>query len=147
MTMDGAGLSQPQPPPPPPHEQQQPPQIDPADPHQQQDNVEREMQDWLTRDEQLGDVSTSKELLEGVQAMERSYGCILRFRGYGEPIGLILAVKRKHSHSVADPLLIRDGSETKSLNSVSDPFLINNGSETEFKLSVFDTSLITKGSL
>ncbi|KAK9140846.1 hypothetical protein Scep_010527 [Stephania cephalantha] len=33
-TMDGAGLSQPQPPPPPPppHEQQQPPQIDPADP-------------------------------------------------------------------------------------------------------------------
>ncbi|KAK9139805.1 hypothetical protein Scep_009486 [Stephania cephalantha] len=46
-TMDGAGLSQPQPPPPPPppppHEQQQPPQIDPADPPQQQDNVEREM--------------------------------------------------------------------------------------------------------
>ncbi|KAK9093475.1 hypothetical protein Syun_028386 [Stephania yunnanensis] len=54
ITMDGAGLSQPQPPPP-PHEQQQPPQIDPADPPQQQDNVEREMQDWLTRDEQLGD--------------------------------------------------------------------------------------------
>ncbi|KAK9089229.1 hypothetical protein Scep_028311 [Stephania cephalantha] len=55
MTMDGAGLSQPQPPPPPPHEHQQPPQVDPADPPQQQDNVEREMQDWLTRDEQLGD--------------------------------------------------------------------------------------------
>ncbi|KAK9148408.1 hypothetical protein Scep_007165 [Stephania cephalantha] len=54
MTMDGAGLSQPQPPPP-PHDQQQPPQIDPADPPQQQGNVEREMQDWLTRDEQLGD--------------------------------------------------------------------------------------------
>ncbi|KAK9105750.1 hypothetical protein Scep_022594 [Stephania cephalantha] len=37
MTMDGAGLSQPQPPPPPPppHDQQQPPQIDPADPPQQ----------------------------------------------------------------------------------------------------------------
>ncbi|KAK9157040.1 hypothetical protein Scep_003614 [Stephania cephalantha] len=52
MTMDGASLSQP---PPPPHDQQQPPQIDPADPPQQQDNVEREMQDWLTRDEQLGD--------------------------------------------------------------------------------------------
>ncbi|KAK9114741.1 hypothetical protein Syun_021538 [Stephania yunnanensis] len=36
MTMDGAGLSQPQPPPPPPppppRDQQQPPQIDPADP-------------------------------------------------------------------------------------------------------------------
>ncbi|KAK9157155.1 hypothetical protein Scep_003729 [Stephania cephalantha] len=45
MTMDGAGLSQPQPPPPPPYEQQQPPQIDPADPQQQQDNVDREMQD------------------------------------------------------------------------------------------------------
>ncbi|KAK9100022.1 hypothetical protein Scep_023452 [Stephania cephalantha] len=29
MTMDGAGLSQPQPPPPPPHEHQQPPQVDP----------------------------------------------------------------------------------------------------------------------
>ncbi|KAK9100691.1 hypothetical protein Scep_024121 [Stephania cephalantha] len=59
MTMDGAGLSQPQPPPPPPppppHEHQEPPQVDPADPPQQQDNVEREMQDWLTRDEQLGD--------------------------------------------------------------------------------------------
>ncbi|KAK9132859.1 hypothetical protein Scep_012387 [Stephania cephalantha] len=56
MTMDGAGLSQPQPPPPPPpHEHQQPPQVDPADPQQQHDNVEREMQDWLTRDEQLGD--------------------------------------------------------------------------------------------
>ncbi|KAK9088524.1 hypothetical protein Scep_027606 [Stephania cephalantha] len=56
--MDGACLSQPQPPPPPPpppHDQQQPPQIDLADPPQQQDNVEREMQDWLTRDEQLGD--------------------------------------------------------------------------------------------
>ncbi|KAK9147697.1 hypothetical protein Scep_006454 [Stephania cephalantha] len=52
MTMDGAGLP---PPPPPPHEQQQPPQIDLADPPQQQDNVEREMQDWPTRDEQLGD--------------------------------------------------------------------------------------------
>ncbi|KAK9088752.1 hypothetical protein Scep_027834 [Stephania cephalantha] len=54
-----SSLSQPQPPPPPPppppHDQQQPPQIDPADPPQQQDNVEREMQDWLTRDEQLGD--------------------------------------------------------------------------------------------
>ncbi|KAK9087518.1 hypothetical protein Syun_029912 [Stephania yunnanensis] len=60
MTMDGAGLSQPQPPPPPPpppspHDQQQPQQIDPADPPQQQDNVEQEMQDCLTRDEQLGD--------------------------------------------------------------------------------------------
>ncbi|KAK9128233.1 hypothetical protein Syun_017030 [Stephania yunnanensis] len=52
MTMDGAGLSQPQPPPP-PHEHQQPPQVDPADPLQQQDNVEREMQDWLTRNKQL----------------------------------------------------------------------------------------------
>ncbi|KAK9083708.1 hypothetical protein Scep_030179 [Stephania cephalantha] len=43
MTMDGAGLFQPQPPP--PHEQQQPPQIDSADPPQQQANVDREMQD------------------------------------------------------------------------------------------------------
>ncbi|KAK9094223.1 hypothetical protein Scep_025692 [Stephania cephalantha] len=45
MTIDAAGLSrpQPQPPPPPlPHEQQQPPQIDPADPPQQQDNVNRD---------------------------------------------------------------------------------------------------------
>ncbi|KAK9162845.1 hypothetical protein Syun_003747 [Stephania yunnanensis] len=58
MTMDGAGLCQPQPPPPPPpppHDQQPPPQIDPTDPPQRQDNVEREMQDWLTRYEQLGD--------------------------------------------------------------------------------------------
>ncbi|KAK9101369.1 hypothetical protein Scep_024799 [Stephania cephalantha] len=58
MTMDGASLSQPRPPPPPlppPHEQQLPPQTYPADPPQQQDNVDREMQDWLTRDEQLGD--------------------------------------------------------------------------------------------
>ncbi|KAK9134530.1 hypothetical protein Syun_013860 [Stephania yunnanensis] len=56
MTMDGAGLSQPPPPPPPPpHERQQPPQIDPADPPQLQGNVEQEMQDWLTRDEQLCD--------------------------------------------------------------------------------------------
>ncbi|KAK9112045.1 hypothetical protein Scep_019564 [Stephania cephalantha] len=54
MTMDGAGISQPQPPPPPPpHDQQQPPQIDPADPPQQGDNVERETQEWLTRDEHL----------------------------------------------------------------------------------------------
>ncbi|KAK9098759.1 hypothetical protein Syun_025804 [Stephania yunnanensis] len=52
MTMDGAGLSHP--PPPPPHDQQQPPQTDPADPPQQGDNVEREMQEWLTRDKQLG---------------------------------------------------------------------------------------------
>ncbi|KAK9157556.1 hypothetical protein Scep_004130 [Stephania cephalantha] len=46
MTMDGAGLSQPQPPQPPlpPHEQPQP-QTDPADPPQQQDNIDREMQD------------------------------------------------------------------------------------------------------
>ncbi|KAK9111286.1 hypothetical protein Scep_018805 [Stephania cephalantha] len=51
MTMDGAGLSHP---PPPPHEQQQA-QINPIDPPQQQDNVDREMQDWLTRYEQLGD--------------------------------------------------------------------------------------------
>ncbi|KAK9125589.1 hypothetical protein Scep_014435 [Stephania cephalantha] len=55
MNMDGAGLSQQQPPPPPPHDQQQPPQIDPVDPPQQGDNVERETQEWLTRDEQLGD--------------------------------------------------------------------------------------------
>ncbi|KAK9092843.1 hypothetical protein Syun_027754 [Stephania yunnanensis] len=34
MTMDGAGLSQPQPSSPPPHDQRQPPQIDPADPPQ-----------------------------------------------------------------------------------------------------------------
>ncbi|KAK9083106.1 hypothetical protein Scep_029577 [Stephania cephalantha] len=40
---------------PPPHDQQQQPQIDPADPPQQGDNVERETQEWLTRDEQLGD--------------------------------------------------------------------------------------------
>ncbi|KAK9140142.1 hypothetical protein Scep_009823 [Stephania cephalantha] len=55
--MDGAGPSQPQPPPPPPppHDQQQAPQIDPADPPQQGDNVEQETQEWLTRDEQLGD--------------------------------------------------------------------------------------------
>ncbi|KAK9118426.1 hypothetical protein Scep_016519 [Stephania cephalantha] len=59
MNMDGAGLSQqqppPPPPPPPPHDQQQLPQIDPVDPPQQGDNVERETQAWLTRDEQLGD--------------------------------------------------------------------------------------------
>ncbi|KAK9166658.1 hypothetical protein Scep_001849 [Stephania cephalantha] len=56
MTMDGAGLSQPQPPPPPPPPlEQQQPQTDPADPPEQRDNVDREMQDWLTRDEQLGD--------------------------------------------------------------------------------------------
>ncbi|KAK9150040.1 hypothetical protein Syun_008349 [Stephania yunnanensis] len=46
MTMNRAGLSQPQPPPP-PHEQQQPPQTNPTDPPQQQDNVDREMQDGL----------------------------------------------------------------------------------------------------
>ncbi|KAK9093093.1 hypothetical protein Syun_028004 [Stephania yunnanensis] len=44
MTMDRAGLSRPHPPPP-PHDHQQPPQIDPADPPQQGDNVERETQD------------------------------------------------------------------------------------------------------
>ncbi|KAK9098503.1 hypothetical protein Syun_025548 [Stephania yunnanensis] len=59
MTIDGAGLSQPQPQPPPPppspHEQQQPPQVDPTDPPQQQDNVDRDTQEWLMRDEQLGD--------------------------------------------------------------------------------------------
>ncbi|KAK9111963.1 hypothetical protein Scep_019482 [Stephania cephalantha] len=49
MTMDLAGLSQP-PPLPPPHEQQQV-QTDPADPPQQYDDVDREMQDWLMRDE------------------------------------------------------------------------------------------------
>ncbi|KAK9152235.1 hypothetical protein Syun_010544 [Stephania yunnanensis] len=77
MTMDGAGLSQPQPPPPPPpHEQAAAAETDPADPPQQQDNVDREMQDWFTRYEQLGILrtielvvlwilSTPKELLEG----------------------------------------------------------------------------------
>ncbi|KAK9121095.1 hypothetical protein Syun_018712 [Stephania yunnanensis] len=60
MTMDGAGLSQPQPPPPPlpppPYpDQQQPPQIDSADPPQQGDNVEREAQKWRNYDEHLGD--------------------------------------------------------------------------------------------
>ncbi|KAK9140602.1 hypothetical protein Scep_010283 [Stephania cephalantha] len=53
MTMDRVGLSQPPPPPPspppPPHELQEA-QTDPADPARQQDNVDREMQDWLTRD-------------------------------------------------------------------------------------------------
>ncbi|KAK9135556.1 hypothetical protein Syun_014886 [Stephania yunnanensis] len=45
MSMDGVGLSQQQPPPPPPpHDQQQPPQMDPVDPPQQGDNVERETQ-------------------------------------------------------------------------------------------------------
>ncbi|KAK9087498.1 hypothetical protein Syun_029892 [Stephania yunnanensis] len=53
MNMDGAGLSRQQPPPPPPHDQQQLPQIDPVDPPQQGDNVERETHAWLTRDEQL----------------------------------------------------------------------------------------------
>ncbi|KAK9149127.1 hypothetical protein Scep_007884 [Stephania cephalantha] len=50
MTMDGAGISQPQPPPPPPpppHDQHQPPQIDPADPPQQGDNVERRRKSGL----------------------------------------------------------------------------------------------------
>ncbi|KAK9132296.1 hypothetical protein Scep_011824 [Stephania cephalantha] len=55
MTMDGAGLSQPHPPPPPPPHEQHQAQTDPADPPQQQDNVDREMQDWLTRDEQFRD--------------------------------------------------------------------------------------------
>ncbi|KAK9163163.1 hypothetical protein Syun_004065 [Stephania yunnanensis] len=61
MNMDGAGLSQqqqpppPPPPSPPPHNQQRVPQIDPVDPPQQGDNVERETQAWLSRDEQLGD--------------------------------------------------------------------------------------------
>ncbi|KAK9140864.1 hypothetical protein Scep_010545 [Stephania cephalantha] len=69
MTMDGAGLSQPQPPP--PHEQQQP-QTDPASPPQQQDNVDREMQDWLTRDEQLGDTY----LKEVERTVENNVDCI-----------------------------------------------------------------------
>ncbi|KAK9160595.1 hypothetical protein Syun_006936 [Stephania yunnanensis] len=46
MNMDEVGLAQqqppPPPPPPPPHDQQQPSQIDPVDPPQQGDNVERE---------------------------------------------------------------------------------------------------------
>ncbi|KAK9121693.1 hypothetical protein Syun_019310 [Stephania yunnanensis] len=42
MNMDEVGLARQQPPPPPPHDQQQPPQIDPIDPPQQGDNVERE---------------------------------------------------------------------------------------------------------
>ncbi|KAK9118504.1 hypothetical protein Scep_016597 [Stephania cephalantha] len=58
-----SSLSQPQPPPP-PHEHQQP-QTDPADPPQQHNNVDKEIQDWLTRDEQLGILSTPKELLGG----------------------------------------------------------------------------------
>ncbi|KAK9083595.1 hypothetical protein Scep_030066 [Stephania cephalantha] len=59
MTMDGAGLSQPPPPPPPPPQEQQQAQTDPADPRQQHDNVDREMRDWLTGDEQLGDTYVS----------------------------------------------------------------------------------------
>ncbi|KAK9114525.1 hypothetical protein Syun_021322 [Stephania yunnanensis] len=51
MTMDGESISQLHPPP--PHDQQQPPQIDPANPPQQGDNVERGTQEWLTRDEHL----------------------------------------------------------------------------------------------
>ncbi|KAK9083550.1 hypothetical protein Scep_030021 [Stephania cephalantha] len=53
MIMDEVGLSQPPPPPPPPpppHEQQQS-QTDLADPPQQQDNVDWEIQDWITEDE------------------------------------------------------------------------------------------------
>ncbi|KAK9151497.1 hypothetical protein Syun_009806 [Stephania yunnanensis] len=50
MTMDGAGLFQPQPPPPPPPpDQQQLQQIDLADPPQQGDNVEREAQECYIR--------------------------------------------------------------------------------------------------
>ncbi|KAK9142398.1 hypothetical protein Syun_011798 [Stephania yunnanensis] len=69
MTINGAGLSQPQPPPP-PHEQQQPPQVDPADPPRQQDNVDRDMQEWLTRDEQLGDIMCYGEPITGVTGSE-----------------------------------------------------------------------------
>ncbi|KAK9166451.1 hypothetical protein Scep_001642 [Stephania cephalantha] len=54
MTMDGAGLSQLLPPLPPPHEQQQA-HTYPVDPPQQHDNVDQEIQDWVTGDEQLGD--------------------------------------------------------------------------------------------
>ncbi|KAK9152037.1 hypothetical protein Syun_010346 [Stephania yunnanensis] len=63
MNMDGAVLSQQQqpPPPPPPHDQQQLPRIDPVDPPQQGDNVERETQEWLTRDEQLGDTEVQDD--------------------------------------------------------------------------------------
>ncbi|KAK9089373.1 hypothetical protein Scep_028455 [Stephania cephalantha] len=81
MTMDGAGLSQQQPPPPPPppppptHEQQQPPQIDPTDPPHQQDNVDREMQDWLTRDEQLGDGAGPMVVFPGLEVMENQLDC------------------------------------------------------------------------
>ncbi|KAK9089030.1 hypothetical protein Scep_028112 [Stephania cephalantha] len=57
MTMDGAGLSQPQPPPPPPPPP--PPLLATTDANRTRRstttrvNVEREMQEWLTRDEHL----------------------------------------------------------------------------------------------
>ncbi|KAK9093545.1 hypothetical protein Syun_028456 [Stephania yunnanensis] len=75
--MDGADLSQQQQPPP-PHDRQQPPQIDPVDPLQQGDNVERETQEWLTRDEQLVDNEEFYEqekplYLKDIENVDRSY--------------------------------------------------------------------------
>ncbi|KAK9143022.1 hypothetical protein Syun_012422 [Stephania yunnanensis] len=77
-----------------------------------------------------GDVSTTKKLLEGVQAMEQISN--------GSETELL--------YSVSDPLLIRDGSETEYHISVSGLLLIKDGSETEYNNSVFDPLLIRDGS-
>ncbi|KAK9134995.1 hypothetical protein Syun_014325 [Stephania yunnanensis] len=75
MNMDGACLSQQQPPPPPPplpHDQQRLPQIDPVDPPQQGDNVERETQAWLTRDEQLASFCVHNDIVRGFRWLSNS---------------------------------------------------------------------------
>ncbi|KAK9113661.1 hypothetical protein Syun_020458 [Stephania yunnanensis] len=75
MNMDETGLSRQQqpPPPPPPHDQQQPPQIDHIDPPQQGDNVERETQELLTRDEQLAHFDHYQGLVASL--LEIDYHC------------------------------------------------------------------------
>ncbi|KAK9098254.1 hypothetical protein Syun_025299 [Stephania yunnanensis] len=87
----------------------------------------------------VGDVSTPKELLEGVQAIEQVLCNGSETEGsetelsysVSDPLLIRDGTEMDLMHSVSDPLLIRDGSETKCINSVSVPSLISNGSETE----------------
>ncbi|KAK9121091.1 hypothetical protein Syun_018708 [Stephania yunnanensis] len=86
------------------------------------------------------DASTSQVLAQRgmsnfmiLRRWSRSYGCIFKFRGYGEPIGLSL--ETECMNSVSDPWLIRDGTETEHINSVSDPLLIRDRTKTEFILA------------
>ncbi|KAK9111429.1 hypothetical protein Scep_018948 [Stephania cephalantha] len=109
MTMDGAGLSQPQPPPP-PHEQKQPPQTNPVIHHNNRTMLIGRCKIGLREMSSLVILSRDKlgntKLRHGIETNQTRNSCI--------------------------PLLISNGLDKEFMISVVDPLLISNGSETEY---------------